>query len=112
MQGNGAFPAGMYYRMGIKMELDLVFTRESTNAHELILELLIKSLVDLMDLGVSGTVAGLAVAAVVETGAGCVPGHLTMMAQFIFTTVSFSFEGKPRMVGPRVSITYQYKLTL
>ena len=54
-----------------------------------------------MDLVASGTVAGLVVAAVVEAGAGCVPGCLTIMAQFIFTTASFSLEGRPRMAGTR-----------
>ena len=65
-----------------------------------------------MDLAASGTVAGLVVATVVGTGAGCVPGHLTVMAQFIFTTASFSFEGRPSMAGPGVSAMYQYKFTL
>ena len=65
-----------------------------------------------MDLAASGTVAGLLVAAVVETGAGCVLGCLTVMAQFIFTTASFSLEGRPRMVGPEVSTMYQYDFTL
>ena len=69
----------------------------------------IKSSVDLMDLAASGTVAGLVVAAVVETGAGCVPGHLTVMAQFIFMTATFSLEGRPRMAGPGVSVMYQYE---
>ena len=72
----------------------------------------IKSSMDLMDLAASGAVAGLVAAAVVETGAGCVPGCLTMMAQFIFMTASFSFEGRPRMAGPGVSATYQYQFTL
>ena len=72
----------------------------------------IKSSVDLMDLAVSGAVAGLVVAAVVKTGEGCVPGHLTMNAQFIFMTASFSLEGRPRMAGPGVSATYQYEFTL
>ena len=66
---------------------------------------LIKSSVDLMDLAASGAVAGLVVAIVVETGAGCggfVPGHVVVMVQFIFTTASFSLEGRPRMVGPGV----------
>ena len=40
MQGDGAFPGGMYHGMGIMMESDLVFTRESANACELIWELL------------------------------------------------------------------------
>ena len=69
----------------------------------------IKSSVDLMDLAAAGTVAGLAVAAVVETGAGCggfVPGCMTVMAQFIFMTASFSLEGRPRMAGPGVSVMY------
>ena len=72
----------------------------------------IKSSVDLMGLAASGTVAGLVVATVVETGAGCVPGHLTVMAQFIFATASFSLEGRPRMAGPGVSVMYQYEFTL
>ena len=73
---------------------------------------LIKSSVDLVDLAAPGAVAGLVVATVVGTGAGFVPGCLTMMAQFIFTTASFSLEGRPRMAGPGVSATYQYKFTL
>ena len=72
----------------------------------------IKSSVDLMDLAASGAIAGLVVAAVVGTGAGCVPGHLTVMAQFIFMTASFSLEGRPRMAGPGVSATFQYEFTL
>ena len=72
----------------------------------------IKSSVDLMGLAASGAVAGLLVAAVVETGVGCLPGCLTMMAQFTFMTASFSLEGRPRMVGPGVSTTYQYDFTL
>ena len=65
-----------------------------------------------MDLAALGAVAGLVVATVVETGAGCVPGRLTVMAQFIFMTASFSLEGRPRMAGPGVSGTYQYDFTL
>ena len=65
-----------------------------------------------MGLAPSGTVKGLVVANVVGTGAGCVPGHLTVMAQFIFMTASFSLEGRSRMAGPGVSATYQYKFTL
>ena len=72
----------------------------------------IKSSVDLMDLAALEAVAGLFVAAVVEKGAGCVLGCLTMMVQFIFTTASFSLEGRPRMVGPGVSAIYQYNFTL
>ena len=69
----------------------------------------IKSSVDLMDLAAVGTVAGLVVAAVMEIGAGhggFVPGHMMVMAQFIFTTASFSLEERPRMAGPWVSATY------
>ena len=39
-QGNGAFPGGMYHRMGIMTESDLVYARKPANAHELIWELL------------------------------------------------------------------------
>ena len=39
-QGDGAFPGGMYHRMCIMMESDLVFARESANALESIQELL------------------------------------------------------------------------
>ena len=73
---------------------------------------LIKSSVDLMGLAASGAVAGLVLAIVVETGVGCVQGCLTVMVQFIFTTASFSLEGRPRMAGPGVSATYQYDFTL
>ena len=58
--------------------------------------------VDLMDLAAVGTVADLTTVVVVETGAGhggFVPGCMTVMAQFIFTTASFSLEGRPRMAG-------------
>ena len=65
-----------------------------------------------MGLAASGAVAGLVVAAVVETGAGCVLGCLMVMEQFIFTTASFSLEGRPKMVGPGVSAMYQYDFTL
>ena len=58
-----------------------------------------------MGLAASAAVAGLVVATVVETGAGCVLGCLLVMAQFILTTASFSLEGRPRMVGPGVSAT-------
>ena len=65
-----------------------------------------------MGLATLGAVAGLVVASVVGTGAGCVQGCLMVMAQFIFTTASFSLEGRPRMVGPGVSAMYQYDFTL
>ena len=73
---------------------------------------LIKSSVHLMGLAASGAVAGLFVAAIVETGGGWVQGCLTVMAQFIFTAASFSLEGRPRIVGSGVSATYQYDFTL
>ena len=73
---------------------------------------LIKSSVDLMGLAASGAVAGLVVAAVVESGAGCVQGCLMVMTQFVFTTASFSLEGRPRMAGPGVSAMYQYDFIL
>ena len=66
-----------------------------------------------MDLAAVGTLAGL-VTVVVETGAGCggfVPSHMTVMAQFIFMTASFSLEGRPRMAGPAVSAMYWYEFT-
>ena len=94
------------------MELNLVFAGESANALEPSGNSFIKSLVDLVDLAASGTVAGLVMAAVVETGAGCVLGCLTMMAQYILTTASFSLEDRPRMAGPGVLATYQYEFTL
>ena len=73
----------------------------------------IKSTVDLMDLADVGTVAGIFVATV-ETGAGLggfVLGHMTVMAQFIFTTASLLHEGRSRMAGLVVSVTYQYEFT-
>ena len=91
------------------IELDLVFTGESANALEQLWELLYQVISGPDGLAASGTVAGLVVAAVVETGAGCVPGHLTVMAQFIFMTATFSLEGRPRMAGPGVSVMYQYE---
>ena len=60
-----------------------------------------------MDLAALGAVAGLVVAAVVGTGAGCVLGCLTVKAQFIFMTASFSLEGRLRMAGPGVSAMCQ-----
>ena len=108
VQGNGAFPGGMYHGMDVVMELDLVFARQSGNS-------LIKSSVELMDLAASEAVAGLVAATVVETGSGhwgFVPGCVVVMAQFIFMTASFSLEGRPRMAGPGVSVTYQYEFTL
>ena len=40
VQGNGAFPGGMYHGMNIMSELDLVFTKETTNSCESIWELI------------------------------------------------------------------------
>ena len=74
----------------------------------------IKSSVDPMDLAAAWAVAGLVVAAVVETGAGLggfVPSHMTVISQFIFTTASLSHEGRPRIAGPGVSAMYQYEFT-
>ena len=68
-----------------------------------------------MDLAAVWTVAGLAVVAVVEAGAGLggfVSDHMTVMAEFIFTTASLLHEGTPRMAGPGVSAMYQYEFTL
>ena len=68
-----------------------------------------------MDLAALRVVADMVVPTLVETGAGCggfVPGHVVVMAQFIFMTASFSLEGRPRMAGPGVSAMYQYKFTL
>ena len=67
-----------------------------------------------MDLAAVGTVASLFVAAPVETAAGLggfVPGDMTVMAQFIFMTASLLHEGRPRMAGLGVSVTYQYEFT-
>ena len=38
-------------------------------------------------------------------------GCMTVMAQFIFMTASFSLEGRPRMAGLGVSAMYQYEFT-
>ena len=68
-----------------------------------------------MDLVAAGTVAGLAIVAVVEAGGGLggfVQGCMTVMAQFIFTIASLSHDGRPRMPGLGVSETYQYELIL
>ena len=42
----------------------------------------------------------------------CARLPMVVMAQFIFTTASFSLEGRPRMAGPGVSAMYKYKFTL
>ena len=67
-----------------------------------------------MDLAAVGTVADLAVVAVVGTNVGLggfVLGCMTVMAQFIFTTASLLHDGRPRMAGPGVSVMYQYEFT-
>ena len=67
-----------------------------------------------MDLAAAWTVAGLPVVVVVEAGTGLggfVPGHMTVMVQFIFTTASHLHEGRTRMAGPGVSVMYQYEFT-
>ena len=94
------------------MESDLVFARESANALKPIWELLYQVTSGPDGLGCFRAIAGLVMATVVETGTGCVQGCLTVMAQFIFMTASFSLEGRPRMVGPGVSAMYQYEFTL
>ena len=43
---------------------------------------------------------------------GFMLGHVTVMAQFIFMTASFSLEGRSRIAGPGVSVMYQYEFTL
>ena len=96
-------------------ESDLVFTRESTNACESIWEFLYQVISGPDGLGSVWTVAGFAAVAVMETDTGhggFVPGQMTVMAQFIFLTASFSLEGRPRMAGLGVSATYQYELVL
>ena len=70
---------------------------------------------DLKDLAVVGTVAGLGATTVVETDAGLggfVPGCMTVMAQFIIMITSLSQEGRPKMAGLGVSAMYQYELIL
>ena len=97
------------------LESDLVFARESTNAHELIWELLYQVTMDLMDLAAVGTVADVAIVAVVEAGVGLggfVLGCMTVTAQFIFMITSLLHDGRPRMAGLGVSATYQYELIL
>ena len=63
----------------------------------------------LMGLAAAGAAVGLtAVALGAGTGlGGFVVGWITVMAQFIFTTTSLSHDGRPRMAGPGVSVTYQ-----
>ena len=115
VQGNGEFPGGMYHRMNIMLELDLVFARESTNAHEVIWELLYQVLSGPVDLAAAGTAAGLIFVAVVEAGAGLggfVLGCMTVTTQFILMIASLMHDGRPRMAGPGVSSTYQCELIL
>ena len=91
------------------MESDGVLTRESVIPCELSGNSLIKSSVDLMGLAAAGAAVDL-IAAVVGAGAGLgifVMGWITVMAQFILTTANLLHDGRPRMAGPGVSVTYQ-----
>ena len=105
VQGNGAFPGGMYHQMNIMTESDCVLTRKSTNSCEPIWKLFHQVISGSDGLGCCccGSRAGLR---------GLVSGWATVMAQFIFTTTNLSHDGRPRMVGPGVSATYQYECTL
>ena len=109
MQGDGAFPGGMYDGMDIRMESECVLTGESTNPCKLIRDFLIKPSVDLMGLAAAAVAVGLTTVTV-GVGAGLtgfVLGWITVMAQFILTTANLSHDGRPRMVGPGVSAPYQ-----
>ena len=66
---------------------------------------LIKSSVDLMGLPAVTVGAGAGLG-------GFMSGWATVMAQFIFTTANLLHDGRPRMAGPGVSVTYQYECTL
>ena len=102
MSGNGAFHGGMYHRMCIVMESDLVFARESANAHDLIWELPDQVISGPDGLGCFRGCSRLGCSHCCGNGCrawGFVPGCVVVMAQFIFTTASFLFEGRPRMVG-------------
>ena len=102
----------MYHGMGIMMESDLVFDGESANAHELIWELLYQVISGPDGLGCFRGCSRLGCGCCSGNRCRMCAGHLTMMAQFIFTTASFSLEGRPGMAGPGVSTMYQYKFTL
>ena len=65
----------------------------------------IKSSVDLMCLAAVTVGAGVGLAVLVSCWA-------TVMAQFIFTTASFLHDGRSRMAGLGVSVTYQNEFTL
>ena len=101
----------MYHGMCIMSESDLVLARESANALQLIWKLLYQVISGPDGLGCFRDCSRLGCGCCsVEKGAGCVPGHLTMMAQFNLMTACFSLEGRSRMTGPGVSATYQYEL--
>ena len=51
VQGNGAFPGGVYHKMNIMSELDRVFTRESANSCESIWEFLYQVISEPDELG-------------------------------------------------------------
>ena len=110
VQGNGAFPGGMYHGMDIMLESDLVFARESVNSHESIWELLYQVISGPDGLGCCMDCS--------RPGSCCccrsrcrtfVPGHATVMAQFIFMIASLLHDG--RMAGLGVSVMYQYEFT-
>ena len=112
-QGSGAYPGGMYHGMHILSESDLVFAREYVNAHELIWELLYQVISGPDGLGCCRDCSRLGCCCCGNRCRtwGFVPGHMTVMAQFIFMTASFSLEGRPRMAGLGVSAMYQYEFT-
>ena len=111
VQGSGAFSGGMYHGMEIMLELDLVFARESTNAHESIQEFLSQVISGPDGLGCCGDCSRLDLCCCGGLG-GFVPGLMSVMAQFIFMIANLSHEGRPRMTGPGVSAMYQYELIL
>ena len=113
-QGDGGFPGGMYYRMNIMLELDLVFTRESTNSCELIWEFLHQVISGPDGLGCCGDCSRPGYCCCCRSRCrtwGFYAGSHDCMAQFIFMTASLLHEARPRMAGPGVSAMYQYKFT-
>ena len=93
-------------------ELDLVFAGESANALEPIWKLIYQVISGPDGLGCFMDCSRLGCGHCSGNRLGCVQGHLTVMAQLIFTTASFSLEGRLRMAGPGVSAMYQYEFTL
>ena len=114
VQGDGAFPGGMYHRMNVMSELDLVLARESINAHESIWEHIYQVISGPDGLGCCRDCNRLGCWCCCGNRCrmwGFVPGCMTVITQFIFMTASFSHEGRPRMVGLGVSVMYQYEFT-